>query len=113
MTRIAFDTRTQDTWKKLIEKEAMTRVSWHQTFKPNPNDDEWFKRAFYTQRTDKPIGRSLRTIVFPPRPKPRYDPNDRLDELAKKLDLEHNPYASKEMYPIKKEEKDVLFDGFS
>lgn len=113
MTRMAFDTRTQNAWKELIEKEAMTRISWHQTFKPNPNDDEWFKRAYYTQATQKPIGRSLPTIVFPPRPKPRYDPNDSLNALAKKLDLEHNPNALKEMYPVKKDHQDVLFDGFS
>ncbi|CAF1589729.1 unnamed protein product [Rotaria magnacalcarata] len=99
MTRMAFDTRTQNAWKELIEKEAMTRVSWHQTFKPNPNDDEWFKRGFYTQATAKPIV--------------SYDANDSLDELAKKLDIEHNSNALKEMYPVKKEEKDILFDGFS
>ena len=61
---MAFDTRTQNAWKELIDKEAMTRVSWHQTFKPDPNDDEWFKRAFYTQK--KPTVNPLPTIVFPP-----------------------------------------------
>ena len=54
MTRMAFDTRSQNAWKELIEKEAMTRISWHQIFKPTPNDDEWFKRGFYTQATSKP-----------------------------------------------------------
>jgi len=36
-----------------------------------------------------------------------------LEALAKKLDLESNPNAVKEMYPVNKEHKDVLFDGFS
>ena len=110
---MAFDTRSQNAWKELIEKEAMTRISWHQVFKPNPNDDEWFKRGFYTQATSKPISRSLPAIVPPPRPKPRHDPNDTLDALGRKLDIEHNPDVLKEMYPVKKEHKDVLYDGYS
>ncbi|CAF0802567.1 unnamed protein product [Didymodactylos carnosus] len=111
MTRMAFDTRTQNAWKEQIEKEAMTRVQWHQTFKPDENDDEWFKRAFYTQK--KPIHNTLPTIILPPPPKKRYNPNDTMDELAKKLDVEHNPDILKEMHPVSKDLKQVLFDGFS
>lgn len=110
---MAFDTRTQNAWKELIDKEAMTRISWHKTFKPNPNEDEWFKRTFYTQASTKPIVRSLPSIVLPPRPKPRYDANYPLSELGKSLDIESNPDILKEMYPVKKEHHDALFDGFT
>ena len=113
MTRIAIDTRSQNAWKELIHKEAATRISWHQTFKPNPNDDEWFKRAFYSEATSKPISRSLPAIVPPPRPKPRYVPNDSFDALGRKLNIENNSDTLKEMYPATKEHIDVLFDGHS
>jgi hypothetical protein len=113
MARMGFDTRSQNAWKELIEKESETRISWHRRFKPISDDDEWFKRAFYIQATSKPTSHFLPTIVFPPRPKPRHNPNDRLDQLAKRLDIENNPDLLKEMYPVKKEDKDVLYDGFS
>ena len=110
---MGFDTRSQNAWKELIEKESETRISWHRRFKPNSNEDEWFKRAFYTQTTSKPLSRSLPTIVLPPRPKPRHDPNDTLYALGKRLDIEHNPDVLKEMYPVKKEDIDILYNGFS
>ncbi|CAF1342052.1 unnamed protein product [Adineta steineri] len=113
MARMTLDTRSQNAWKELIEKEAVTRISWNQRFKPNSNDDEWFKRAFYTQATSKPTARFLPTIVFPPKPKSRYNPIDTLDELENKTDTEHNSNILQEMYPVEKEYKDVLKDGFS
>jgi len=113
MARMPMDTRTQNAWKELIHKEATTRISWHKTFKPNPNGDEWFKRAFYTQAMSKPIGRSLPVISAPPRTKTRYDLNNSFDALGKKFDLEHNSDELEDMYPVKKEHRDVLFDGYS
>jgi hypothetical protein len=39
MARMGFDTRSQNAWKELIEKESETRISWHRRFKPISNDD--------------------------------------------------------------------------
>ncbi|UJR13293.1 hypothetical protein I4U23_000311 [Adineta vaga] len=113
MARMSFDTRSQNAWKELIEKESVTRISWHRKFQPTKNPDEWFKRAFYTQATSKPITQSLPTIVFPPRLKPRSNPTDTLYQLGQKLDIEHHPNVLKEMYPVKKEHQQILSDGFS
>ena len=113
MARMSFDTRSQNAWKELIEKEALTRVSWHRTFEPQRQEDEWFKRAFYQQATSKPIGRSLPAIVVPPRPKPRSDTQEAMNQLTKKLDAERNPNALKEMYPVRREHRDLLRNGFS
>ena len=113
MSRMSFDTRSQNAWKEFIEKEAITRVSWHRTFEPQREEDEWFKRAFYRQATSKPIGRSLPALVVPPRPKPRSDTQEVINQLAKKLDTDRNPDALKEMYPVRKEHRDLLQTGFS
>jgi hypothetical protein len=114
MARMALDTRSQNSWKELIDKEAITRISWHQTFKPKPNDNEWFKRSFYTEAVSKPISCSLPPIAPPPQPKPRYDSNNSFDALLRrKIDLEHDPNEFKDMLPVKKEHIDVLFDGYS
>jgi len=109
MARIAIDTRTQNAWKELIHKEATTRFAWHKTFKPKVNDDEWFKRAFYTQAISKPIGRSLLPIIPPSQPKPSRDNlNNSFDSY-----IENNSKDLMDMYPVKKEFLDVLFDGHS
>ncbi|CAF1627243.1 unnamed protein product, partial [Adineta ricciae] len=111
--RMNFDTRSQNAWKELIEKESVTRISWHRKFQATSNEDEWFKRAFYTQATSKPVSQTLPTIVLPPKPKRRYDSSDTINQLREKLDVEHNPDILKEMYPVKKEHQRLLYDGFS
>jgi hypothetical protein len=113
MSRIAIDTRSQNAWKELIHKEAATRISSHQNFKSNPTGDEWFKRAFYTQTISKPIGRSLPIIVSPSRSKSHYIPNNSFDILGKTLHTENDSNILKDMYPIKKEHEEILFDGYS
>ena len=113
MARIAIDTRSQDAWKELIHKEAATRMAWHKSYKPKVNEDEWFKRAFYTQAVSKPISRSLPPILPPTRSKPSYDPKNSSNVLPIKIDLKNDSNENNDMYPVKQELKDVLFDGFS
>ena len=113
MARIAVDTRTQDAWKELIHKEAATRIAWHKAFKPKVTDDEFFKRGFYTQAVSKPMSRSLPPIVHSSQPKPPLALNNSIDSFAKKFEFESNSNDSTDMYPVKKELIDVLFDGHS
>lgn len=108
---MSFDTRSQNAWKELIEREAFTRVSWHRTFEPRRHEDEWFTRAFYEQVTSKPIGRSLPSIAVPPRP--RSDTQEPMNPSAKTLDAHRDPNALKEMYPVRREHRDLLRNGFS
>ena len=109
MARIGIDTRTQDAWKELIHKEAATRMAWHKTYKPKVNENEWFKRRFYTQAVNKPIGRSLPPLTAASQQPPK--PSENLSQSLNISDNHSDEYH--DMYPVSQNLKDVLFDGFS
>ena len=109
MSRIGIDTRTQEAWKELIHKEAATRMTWHKSYKPKVNENEWFKRRFYTQAVTKPLGRSLPPITAPSSHSTKLPEN-----LSKPIEIPSNDSDEfYDMYPVSEGLKDVLFDGFS
>lgn len=106
MSRIGIDTRTQEAWKELIHKEAATRMAWHKSYKPKVNENEWFKRRFYTQAVNKPLGRSLPPITTSSMKIP--------ENLSKPIEIPSNESEEIcDMYPVSDGLKEVLFDGFS
>ena len=108
MARIAMDTRAQNSWKELIEKESATRLACklnQETFK---DEDEWFHRAKYSENRPTTVGQ-MPTLNFPPRPK-RNRPVDSLLEQASKIK------ELKSLSDMKKADaktESLLYEGFT
>ena len=103
------DTRAQNSWKELIEKEASTRVQCRIRDEETKDEDEWFKRSKYTQSRPFSVNQ-LPTITFPPRPV-RHKPADILLEHASKL--KDGTKTLNEMKAPDEKTKKLLFDGFT
>jgi hypothetical protein len=111
MARLAIDTRTQNMWKELIEKEASTRIACKlATGNEYKDEDEWFDRTKYTQK-NKPLVKLEPTINFPPK---KEIPNNAqvYHDLTQKL-KETNTNLLSEMKPPSENLTKLLFDGFS
>ncbi len=102
------DTRAQNSWKELIEKEASTRIACKLRDAEAKDDDDWFKRSKYTENRPFTVNQ-LPTIVFPPRPV-RQKPADILLQLANK---QKETASLSEMKPADDKTKTLLFEGFT
>jgi hypothetical protein len=127
MSRIAMDTRAQNSWKELIEKEANTRIQCKLKLEEDKkNADEWFVRSKYTQTQKPPLvpaadlsgteqrGASLKTlksITYPPRPK-RQDPGEEIAKLTEQIKASGVNLLS-DMKKPEERVTDLLYDGFS
>ena len=107
---MAIDTRAQNMWKELIEKEATTRLQ----FKFNKNnandDDEWFDRSKYSKK-NKPLVKLEPTIEFPPK---QVIPNNAkvYHDLTQKL-KENSTNLLSDMRPPPPAVSKILYEGFS
>lgn len=124
MARIAMDTRAQNSWKELIEKEAATRIQCKLKLEESKkNEDEWFVRSKYTQvkpmvqlnsanqEAPKTAEEYMKPIVYPPRPV-RKNLADEIEKLSEQLRLSGANLLS-DMRPARPEVRQVLYDGFS
>ncbi len=102
------DTRAQNSWKELIEKEASTRIACKIRDEQFKDEDDWFKRSNYTQTRPFSVNQ-LPTINFPPRPV-RHRPADILLELASKKEA---TTSLSEMKSPDEKTKGLLYDGFT
>lgn len=115
MARIAMDTRAQNSWKELIEKEAATRIACklkqeETDAETAKDDDKWFIRSKYTGT--KPItNKSLNAIQFPPKPV-IHNQSKEIEELTKKL-KENQTNLLSDMRKPKQEVTKLLYDGFT
>ena len=122
MSRIAMDTRAQNTLKELIEKEASTRIQCKIKQAKDKDDDEWFVRSKYTQGqrqlSHSALGESSRAngpikdIVFPPRP-PKQDPAGQIAELTRQLRESGNTNLLSDMRTPDEKQMKMLYDGFT
>jgi hypothetical protein len=110
MPRIAMDTRAQNSWKELIEKEAATRIQCKLRQEEEKNEDEWFVRSKYTQ--NKPIKTNkMPSIEFPPKPQ-KTKPVDMMNKINEQL-MSQNANLLSDMKPVNKQTFDLLYEGFS
>ena len=107
MARIAMDTRAQNSWKELIEKEASTRIQCKLRDEQTKDEDDWFKRSTYTNTRPFSVSQ-LPQINYPPRPV-RQRPADILLQFADKKEAK----SLVEMKPADDKTKALLFDGFT
>lgn len=108
MARIAMDTRAQNSWKELIEKESATRVMCKLKQEETKDEDEWFQRSKYTESRPFSVSQ-LPTLNFPPKPV-RQRPTDTLLEMAAKI---KDAKTLSEMRPVDEKTKKLLYDGFT
>lgn len=115
MARIAMDTRAQNTWKELIEKEAHTRIQSKLNTEKNKDDDEWFVRSKYTQqnqRIETPVVKApITDIVYPPRPV-KNSPSEQIAKLTEQIRANSANLLS-DMKPPQPAQVKLLFDGFT
>lgn len=111
MSRMAMDTRVQNAWKELVEKEANTRVQCKlRQEEEAKNEDEWFVRSKYTQI--KPGSLNIPTAInYPPKP-PKKDPAADIERIQKQL-KENQVNLLSDMIPAEPAVKNLLFDGLS
>lgn len=105
------DTRTQNAWKELVDKEASTRIQAKLRTEETKDEDEWFVRSKYTQNKPSTSGKLITSINYPPKPV-RHDPAQMAEELTKKI-KESNINLLSDMKPVDTKTKDLLFDGIS
>lgn len=110
MARLAMDTRAQNVWKELIEKEASTRIQCKLKNDEYKDEDEWFQRSKYAAK-NKPLVKLEPTINYPPR---EVKPNNAqvYHELTQKL-KENNTNLLSDMRPVEPQVSKLLFEGFS
>lgn len=127
MARIAMDTRAQNSWKELIEKEAATRIQCklrlEETKKANKEEETASKSKKRSIRppvildlaneneTSANNADFMKPIVYPPRPV-RKNLADEIECLTEQLRLSGANLLS-DMRPVTNEVRDELFDGFS
>ncbi|CAF0837707.1 unnamed protein product [Brachionus calyciflorus] len=111
MSRIAMDTRAQNTWKELIEKEAATRIACKlKQEETGKNEDEWFDRSKYT--LNKPLTGNLPTSLnFPPRPA-RKNTTEEIEKLTEQLKASGANLLT-DMRPPNEKTVKLLYDGFT
>jgi hypothetical protein len=121
------DTRAQNSWKELIEKEASTRIQCKLKLEETAarkNEDEWFVRSKYTQvpaaiTTNTPTRPATATnaddmfkpLVFPPRPV-RKNIAQEVERLSEQLRLSGANLLT-DMRPPQDQVVQLLYDGFS
>lgn len=118
------DTRAQNSWKELIEKEAATRIQCKLRLdESKKNEDDWFVRSKYTQikpsiSTNSPqqseeskASEYMKPIVYPPRPVRKNLANE-IDRLTEQLRLSGANLLS-DMRPVSNDTSELLYDGFS
>lgn len=108
MARIAMDTRAQNSWKELIEKEASTRIACALKKEDLKDEDDWFDRKKYTDHRPLTVN-AMPQLNFPPRP-PKRSPANTILELAEKL---KNSKMLETMRPADDKTQKLLFDGFT
>lgn len=104
------DTRAQNTWKELIEKEAATRISCKLKQEEAKGEDEWFDRSKYTQDR-APTGSLPPSIKYPPRP-PKKDPAEEIARLTEQLKANEANLLT-DMRPPEDKMVKMLYDGFT
>lgn len=105
------DTRAQNSWKELIEKEAATRIACKlKQEQDSKNEDDWFDKSKYI--SNKPITGNLPTkIEYPPRPT-RGKINEEIEDIKEKLKNSGENILS-EMKKPSAEIQNLLYDGFT
>jgi hypothetical protein len=116
MARLAMDTRAQNTWKELIEKEANTRIQSKLKHESNKEDDEWFVRSKYTQSnqiisSQPPVKAPITDINYPPRPV-KQSPSEQIAQLTAQLRANSANLLTDMKKPDEKQIQ-LLYDGFS
>ena len=110
MARIAMDTRAQNVWRELIEKEASTRIQAKIKTNEYKDEDEWFDRSKYASK-NKPLVKLEPTLTFPP--KQEIPKNAQVyHDLAIKL-KENNTNLLTDMRPVDSKVGHLLYEGFS
>lgn len=111
MSRIAMDTRAQNSWKELIEKEAATRIACKKKQEQGSKDqDDWFDRTKY--KINKPLTGNLpTTLKFPARPN-RGNTYDEIERIKEQLKNTGENFLS-EMKKPNDETQKLLYDGFT
>ena len=105
------DTRVQNAWKELVEKEANTRVQCKlRQVEENKNEDEWFVRSKYTQSKPGTLNIPIE-IKFPPKP-PKKDPSLEIEKLSKHL-KENGVNLLSDMKKPNESVTGLLYDGLS
>lgn len=110
MSRIAMDTRAQNSWKELIEKEAATRLQCKLKQEESKDEDEWFVRSKYTSSKSM-TPKAPVSITYPPRPE-RKNPTQQVADLTKELKESEKNLLS-DMKPADKDVVKLLYDGFT
>lgn len=117
------DTRAQNTWKELIEKEAATRIQCKLRLEEEAksNEDEWFVRSKYTQikpmtgtgsaTAETASSKSLKSINYPPRPA-RKNPAEEIERLTEQIKASGVNLLS-DMKKPEPHSVELLYDGFS
>jgi hypothetical protein len=109
MSRLAIDTRAQDSWKELIEKEAQTRMFMKfKNSQAEKDDDEWFDKSAYTKQSS--FVKAQLPIIYPPKPV-RAKPTDTLLELANRIRDESKSLS--EMKTVDPKITDLIYDGLA
>ncbi|RNA25522.1 hypothetical protein BpHYR1_007695 [Brachionus plicatilis] len=111
MSRIAMDTRAQNSWKELIEKEAATRIACKlKQDEASKDEDGWFDRTKY--KLNKPLTGNLPTsLKFPPRPN-RSNTVEEIERLTEQLKNSGANLLS-DMKPPSQNIQALLYDGFT
>jgi hypothetical protein len=111
MARIAMDTRAQNSWKELIDKETSTRLHHKRGGDHNDlkDDDDWFDRNKYNNKS-KPISHGIPTIVYPPKPV-RVKTLTVAEQTAQMNAKDYNDH--RDMVKVDPTIEHLLYDGFS
>lgn len=105
------DTRAQNSWKELIEKEAATRISCKLKQEENSKDeDEWFDRSKY--RLNKPLTGNLPTTIKFPQKQSRKNTSEEIERLTEQLKKSGSNLLT-DMKPPKTETQALLYEGFT
>jgi hypothetical protein len=110
MSRMPMDTRVQNAWKELVEKEANTRVECKLRQEANKDEDEWFVRSKYTQAKAGTLNIPT-AIKFPPKPAKK-DPSLEIERLSQQLKESGVNLLSDMKKPDEATSK-LLYDGLS
>jgi hypothetical protein len=104
------DTRVQNAWKELVEKEANTRVQCKLRQEEGKNEDEWFVRSKY--QGGKAGSLNIPTAIkFPPKP-PRRDPAAEIEKLSQQL-KDNSVNLLTDMKTPDEATSKLLYDGLS
>ncbi len=105
------DTRVQNAWKELVEKEANSRVQCKlRQDEASKDEDEWFVRSKYLQA--KPGTLNIPTAIkYPPKPA-RKNPSREIEQLSTQLKNSGINLLTDMKKPDEKQAK-LIYDGLS